>query len=177
MPGMTRYAKALLGLAKEQQAEETIGAALSQVVDIFADPVLAKMLALPTLSLNTRREIVEQLVTALSPHPLLGNFLRVLAENDRLNAVADIANAYQLLVERALGRVRAQVRSAAPLSEDELNALVDAFSRLTHMSVQPTVAIDPELLGGVVVEIEGRVYDASLQTQLQRLGATLAQQL
>jgi hypothetical protein len=94
---------------------------------IHADPVLAKMLALPTLSLNTRREIVEQLVTALSPHPLLGNFLRVLAENDRLNAVADIANAYQLLVERALGRVRAQVRLAAPLSEDELNALVDAF--------------------------------------------------
>jgi F-type H+-transporting ATPase subunit delta len=108
---------------------------------------------------------------------LLGNFLRVLAENDRLNALADIERAYHRLLERALGRVRAKVRVAAPLPEDELSDLVDAFSRLTHLTVIPTVEVDPELLGGVVVEIAGRVYDASLKTQLQRMGKTLAQQI
>ena len=180
MPGTAaarRYAKALLGLAREQGAEEAVGAELSQVASVLADPALAKVLALPALPLKTRRDIVEQLVTALSPLPLLSNFLRVLAENDRLSAIADIENAYQRLLERAMGRVRAGVRSATPLSEEELKSLVDAFSRLTGMTVLPTVEIDPELLGGVVVEIEGQVYDASLKTQLRRLGETLVQQL
>jgi F-type H+-transporting ATPase subunit delta len=44
------------------------------------------------------------------------------------------------------------------------------------MTVIPTIELDPALLGGVMVEIEGRVYDASLKTQLQRLGETLARQ-
>jgi F-type H+-transporting ATPase subunit delta len=177
MSGITRYAKALLGLAKEQGAEETIGTELSQVVSILSDPMLAKTLALPTLSLRTRRAIVDPLVNTLSPQPLLGNFLRVLAENDRLKDLPDIERSYQRLVEQMLGRVRAKIRSAAPLSDEELQKLVEAFSRLTQKTVIPSVEVDPELLGGVVVEIEGQVYDASLRTQLRKMGEALAQQL
>lgn len=176
-PAARRYAKALLNLAREQGVQETAGVELVQVVEVLTDPSLARVLALPNLPPKARRDIVEQLVATMSLQPLLGNFLRVLAENDRLNAVAAIENAYQRLLERVVGRVRAKVRSAAPLSEEELNTLVNAFSRLTHMTVVPTIELDPELFGGVVVEIEGRVYDASLKTQLQRLGETLAQQL
>ena len=124
-----------------------------------------------------RKEIVDQLVKALSPQPLLGNFLRVLAENDRLKDFSLIEKSYQRLLEQSLGRVRANIRVAAPLSEDELKALVEAFSMLTQKTVLPTITVDPALLGGVVVEIEGRVYDASLKTQLQRLGESLVQHL
>jgi len=180
MPGTTaarRYAKALLSLATEQGVQERVGTELSQVAIVLADPTLAQLLALPNLPLKTRKEIVEQLVKALSLEPLLSNFLRTLAENDRLNALSPVEIAYQRLLERALGRVRATVRSAVSLSEEELKELVDAFSRLTHMTVVPTVELNPELIGGVVVEIEGRVYDASLKTQLRRLGEALAQQL
>jgi F-type H+-transporting ATPase subunit delta len=175
-PAARRYAKALLELAREQGGQEAVGAELARVAEVLADPGLAQILALPNLPLKTRREVAEQLGTTLSLQPLTSNFLRVLAENDRLDVVPEIENAYQHLLERALGRVRAKVRSAAPLSAEELNALVAAFSHLTHMSVIPTVELDPELLGGVMVEIEGRVYDASLKTQLQRLGETLARQ-
>jgi F-type H+-transporting ATPase subunit delta len=157
--------------------QEVVGIELAQVVEVLAEPSLARVLALPNLPLTARKDIVEQLVATISPQPFLSNFLRVLAENDRLNVVADIESAYQRLLERVMGRVRAKVRSAAPLSEEELNTLVDAFSRLTHMTVVPTIELDPELLGGVMVEIEGQVYDASLLTQLRRLGEALVQQL
>src|SRR5712691_1020173 len=180
MPGTLaarRYAKALLDLARAQGMQETVGVELARVAEVLADPSLAKMLAVPNLPLKTRKDIVEQLGATLSLQPLMGNFLRVLAENGRLSIVTDIESAYQRLLERALGRVRAKVHAAAPLSEEELNALVDAFSRLTNMTVLPTIELDPELLGGVMVEIEGRVYDASLKTQLQRLGQTLARQM
>lgn len=180
MPATTaakRYAKALLGLAHEQRTQETVGTELSQIASVLAEPTLARLLALPTLPLKARREIIEQLTGTLSPQPLVDNFLRVLAENDRLREIADIDTAYQQLLERMLGRVRVKVRSAAQLPEEELQALVDAFSRLTGMTVVPAVEVDQELLGGAVVEIEGRVYDASLRTQLQRMGKALAQQL
>jgi len=176
-PAARRYAKALLDLARQQGEQEIIGIEFSKVVEVLTEPTLAKVLALPNLPLTTRRTIVEQLVATVSLQPLLSNFLRVLAENDRLSTIADIESAYQRLLEHVMGRVRVKVRSAAPLSEEELNALVEAFSRLTRMTVIPTIELDPELLGGVLVEIEGQVYDASLKTQLQRLGETLAQQL
>src|SRR5215813_669981 len=176
-PAARRYAKALLDLARGQGLQETVGVELARVTEVLADPSLAQLLALPNLPLKTRRDITERLSTALALQPLTSNFLRVLAENGRLDIIPQVENAYQHLLERALGRVRAKVRAAAPLSEEELNALVDAFSRLTNMTVLPTIELDPELLGGVTVEIEGRVYDASLKTQLQRLGETLARQM
>ena len=180
MPGTMvakRYAKALLGLAQEQQVAESVGSELTQVAEVLAEPTLARVLALPTLPVQACRDIVEQLIRTLSPQPLVSTFLRVLAENGRLNILADIAEAYQRLLEHALGRVRTKVCSAAPLSEAEAQAVVDAFGRLTQKTVVPTFELDPELLGGIVVEIEGRVYDASFKTQLRRLGESLARQL
>jgi len=177
MSGITRYAKALLSLAQEQNLAETIGTELAQTAEVFSDPTLAKTLALPQLSPRTRKGIVDQLTNTLKPQPLLGNFLRVLAENDRLKDFPLIEKSYQRLLEQSLGRVRANIRVAAPLRDDELQALVDAFSKLTQKTVIPTVTMDPALLGGAIVEIEGRVYDASLKTQLQRIGESLAQHL
>ena len=177
MAGITRYAKALLGLAQEQNLIESTGIELAKVAEVLAEPTLAKTLSLPNLSPKTRKDIVDQLIKAFSPSALLGNFLRVLAENDRLKNFPEIERAYQQLLEQQLGRVRARIRIAMPISDGELQSLVDAFSRLTQKTVVPAVEIDPELLGGVVVEIAGKVYDASLKTQLQRIGESLTQHL
>lgn len=180
MPGTAaarRYAKALLSIAQESNEEEAIGAELSQIANILAEPNLAQTLALPNLPPKVRRSIVEQLITAASPKPVVANFLRVLAENDRLSVFADIDIGYQTLLEKLFGRVRATIKSSAELSEQELKSLVDAFSQMTQKTVIPTVKVDPDLLGGVTVEIEGRVYDASLKTQLRRVSEALAQQL
>ena len=81
------------------------------------------------------------------------------------------------LLDKALGRVRARVRSAVELETEEKQLLVRTFSQLTHKTVEPSFETDAALLGGVVVEVEGRVYDASLKTQLARLGEQLARQI
>ena len=176
-PAARRYAKALLDLAQAQKAEETIGNELSQLVSAIADPAIEKVLFLPTLPLKARKDIIEQIIASAKLHPTLSSFLRVLADNDRLMILRDIHDAYEALLEAASGKVRAQIRTAAALSETELRSLVDAFSRRTKKTVLPTVTVDPTLLSGIVVEIEGRVYDASLQAQLRRMGDALAQQI
>jgi len=171
-----RYAKALLDLATAQKAEEQVGQELSPIAAALADPAVAQVMTLQTLSAKARKDIVDQLVASLSPHPLVGNFLRVLAENDRLHALTDIVDTYQALLEEALRKIRVHIRSAATLSTEELQSLVETFGRLTNKTVIPTVEVDPDLLGGVVVTIAGQVYDASLKSQLRRMGEALAQQ-
>ena len=175
-PAARRYAKALLDLAKGQKAEEQVGQELSQIASALADPAVAQVMTSQTLSAKARKDIVDQVVASLSPHPLVSNFLRVLAENDRLTALTAIGDTYQILLEEALGKTRVHIRSAATLSKKELQSIVDAFSRLTKKTVIPTVEVDPDLLGGVVVTIAGQVYDASLKSQLRRMGEALAQQ-
>jgi F-type H+-transporting ATPase subunit delta len=165
-----------LDLAKGQKAEEQVGQELSRIASALADPAVAQIMTLQTLSAKARKDIVDQLSASLSPHPLIGNFLRVLAENDRLSTLPDIGDAYQTLLEEALGKTRAHIKSAAALSKKELQSIVDVFGRLTKKTVIPTVEVDPDLLGGVVVTIEGRVYDASLKSQLRRMGEALVQQ-
>ena len=172
-----RYAKALLSLAQEQGEGETIGAQLGQIAEFFTDPELAKILALPALPASVRQDIVAQLIAQGSPHEIVEKFLRVLADNDRLLDISAINAAYQQLLDTALGRVRAQVRSAVELKEEEKLLIANTFSQLTHKTVEPSFETDATLLGGVVVEVEGRVYDASLKTQLTRLGDQLARQL
>lgn len=175
-PAARRYAKALLELAREQKAEEAVGQELSHIATALADPEVAQILMRQTPSAKGNKVLVDQLVTSLSPHPLIANFLRVLAENDRLTALADIGETYQTLLEEALGKIRVRIKSAAPLSKKELQSVVEAFGRLTKKTVIPTTEVDPDLLGGIVVTIAGQVYDASLKSQLRRMGEALAQQ-
>lgn len=175
-PAARRYAKALLELAREQKTEEAVGQELSHIAAALADPAVAQILMRQTPSAKGNKAFVDQLVTSLSPHPLIANFLRVLAENDRLATLADIGETYQTLLEEALGKIRVQIKSAAPLSKKELQSVVEAFGRLTKKTVIPTTEVDPDLLGGVVVTIAGQVYDASLNSQLRRMGEALAQQ-
>jgi F-type H+-transporting ATPase subunit delta len=176
-PAARRYAKALFELAQAQKAEDTIEAELSQIISAIADPAIEKVLFLPTLPLKARKDIIEQIIASSKLHPTLSSFLRVLADNDRLTMLKDVHGAYQALLEAASGKVRAQIRTAEKLSAKDLRSLVDAFSRRTGKTVIPTVTVDPTLLSGIVVEIEGKVYDASLQAQLRRMGDVLAQQI
>ena len=180
MPGTQaarRYAKALLSLAQEQEAGEIIGSQLAQVAQLFTDPELAKILTLPALPLRARQSIVQQVISQAAPHDTFVKFLRVLADNNRLRDLVDIDRAYQRLLDKVLGRIRAQIRSAAALSEEEAQTITAAFSRLTKKTVEASFAVDTELLGGIIVEVEGQIYDASLKTQLARLESQLAQQL
>src|SRR4051794_21271082 len=111
-----RYAKALFDLAQAEKAADAIGNELSQIVSAVADPAIEKVLLLPTLPLKARRDMVEQIVASAKPKPTLGSFLRVLADNDRLTMLKDVHDAYQALLERASGKVRAHIRTAVALS-------------------------------------------------------------
>ena len=169
-----RYAKALFELARETSDVEVPGQELAAVAGALEDPGVAALLERVTLDERARRTMVSRVAARLGLSRLLTNFLAVLAANNRLRELGAIERAYQRLEDQALGRVRAHVRSARPLTEESRRRINEVFEHQTGKRVIAEASVDPELLGGVVVEIAGRVFDGSLRTRLERLERSLA---
>jgi len=169
-----RYAKALFELARETGDVEVPGRELATVAGGLEDPGVAGMLERIALDGEARRTLASQVSAALGLSKLLTNFLAVLAANNRLRELGAIERAYQRLEDEALGRVRARVRSARPLTDESRRRINEVFEHRTGKRVIADASVDPELLGGVVVEVAGRVFDGSLRTRLERLERSLA---
>jgi F-type H+-transporting ATPase subunit delta len=169
-----RYAKAIASIAKEQGALEAIGEELRRLAGVAADPAIAPILANPLLSADSRRAIARSLGEQLRLGPMARNFLSLLADHQRLDHLAAIADRYDRIVDKELGRVRARVRTAVELSAEESQAVDAALERLTGRKVIAERSVEHELIGGMVVEVEGTVYDGSVRTQLRRLASAMA---
>jgi F-type H+-transporting ATPase subunit delta len=173
-----RYARALFSIAVEAGSPsfEDVGAELSRLAHLFHDAGLASVLGGGALDATARREILDRVVAETGVAPVVANFLRLLGDHGRLGELEAIDREYRRSSDRELGRVRAKVRTARPLDEDGVRAITRAFEGGAGGSVLAEVEVDPDLLGGVVVEIQGKVYDGSVRRELERLRASLAGQ-
>jgi F-type H+-transporting ATPase subunit delta len=170
-----RYAQALLGLARERDALAAVGDELTRATATFAEPTLRAVVLNPGIAAGARRAVVGAVVEKLGVSTIVGNLIRLLADRDRLAVLPDIARAYEAIVDRELSRARVTVRSAVALSDPHLVELEQLARRLTHSNqVVMSTHVDPELIGGVVLDASGTVYDGSVKTQLARLAKRMA---
>lgn len=168
-----RYGRALFELAAEAKTTEEVGAGLSELATAVAS-LDTGALAPGLLSPAQREQLSKTLVASLGADSLLGKFVGVLAANDRLDQLPSIRDNFRRMEDEAAGRVRILVRSATALTDSEREALRKKFETITGRLVLDTVEVDAQLLGGVTVEAEGRVYDGSVRTQLARLERDMA---
>jgi F-type H+-transporting ATPase subunit delta len=103
----------------------------------------------------------------LAPHTL--SFLLVVLQHDRMAHLAEIAEAFDSLLNERLGIVVAAVRSARPLEEPEKQELASALRARTGKQVEMTFTLDPGLIAGVVAQVGSTIYDGSVRGQLERL--------
>jgi F-type H+-transporting ATPase subunit delta len=169
-----RYAKALFALAKDGGALQPTADQLARAAAIAGDPTVDPVLRSPLLSAARRRDVAEMLIRELRLPDLLARFVRLLADHQRLAALPAIAEHFRDLLDHELGRVRIAIQSARALEPRQEEAVIATFAKLTGKQVIPTVAVNPDLLGGVIVEAEGKVYDGSVRTHLDRLAKELA---
>ncbi|MFO7155022.1 MAG: ATP synthase F1 subunit delta [Pseudomonadota bacterium] len=163
-----RYARALLASVGDDF--ERAHADLSAIVGSLRDaPEVMEFFADPTVSRKRKADAVEKLIEAGKPHPLVANFLRVLAARNRLGHLEDIARVFDELVDERLGRVKAEVVSAAPLAADQEARIRETLVRATRREVELSTRVDPSILGGLVAKVGSKVFDGSLRTQLGAL--------
>ncbi|RTL62425.1 MAG: F0F1 ATP synthase subunit delta [Hyphomicrobiales bacterium] len=165
-----RYAAALFELAKEQQALDQVAGDfknLSALLDESAD--FRTLVRSPVIAAADQAKALDAILAKAGANPLTANFLRVIARNRRLFAVGDMMREYALLLARFKGEVSADVATAHPLTEAQLNQLKDTLRISIGKEVQVNTRVDPNLLGGLVVKVGSKMIDSSLRTKLNNL--------
>jgi F-type H+-transporting ATPase subunit delta len=165
-----RYAAALFDLAKEQNALNEVASdfkALTALLGESAD--FRTLVRSPMIAATDQVKALNAVLAKAGANPLTANFLRVIARNRRLFAVGDMMREFALLLARFRGEVSADVASAHPLSEAQLNQLKDTLRISIGKEVQVNTKVDPNLLGGLVVKVGSKMIDSSLRTKLNNL--------
>lgn len=164
-----RYAEALFRTAEQQGLVEKVEADLLQIQEILRDnPRLQRALKAPTLSIQQKNGLLDAtLGERISP--LTRRFLHLLVEKRRESALQEAPGEFHRLADRARGRSQVQVWSATPLSDDQSSRLRSALEQRTGKSIVLHLNVDPELLGGVVVQVGDTIIDGSIRNKLTQL--------
>ena len=164
------YARAAFSVASEQSALSAWSDALAFAARIAADPQVAALLGDPRLT-------AEAAVTLLSPDAAaqdFDGFLRLLFDNHRLPLLPEITGLYDALRFEAEHVVKATITAAEALPASEIETLKAALRRRFGREVEVDTAVDPALIGGVLIDAGDVVIDGSLRGKLERLQAALA---
>jgi len=165
-----RYAVASFELAREQDALDEVAADLSglrALLDESAD--LRRLIRSPVISREEQGRAIVTLAERVGFHQLTRQFLGLLAHKRRLFVLPQIITVYLAMLSEHKGEVRAELTSAVALSAAQLEALKERLTAAIGQTVTVATAVDPGLLGGLVVRVGSRMIDASLRTKLQRL--------
>ena len=165
-----RYAKALVQLGSEGGQVDRFREELGAIERLFsANAELRAAFADPALTLEQKKAIMKELVAKAACTELVGNFLMLLVDKNRVAFLGQIVQAYERLADEFSGVIRPMIRTAFPLDASQVAAIQGALEKRSGKKVVPQVAVDQSLLGGVVTQIGDIAYDSSVKTQLKRI--------
>jgi F-type H+-transporting ATPase subunit delta len=165
-----RYATALFELARDSKALTQVETSLDNVRKALDEsPTFRLLVASPVVSRGDATRAVAAVGGELQLDPTTAKFLGVLAQNRRLNQLPQIIRAFRALAAQYRGETTAEVTSAHPLDDDQVDALKQQLRTRLGRDVNVDLSVDPSLLGGLVVKIGSQMIDSSIKTRLNSL--------
>jgi F-type H+-transporting ATPase subunit delta len=175
-----RYARALVDLVAAPgsplQPQEAVAQVRAVAATVAGSAELRTALLTPAISNALKRAVMGRLFDEMSVSELIRNFVFVIINHRRIGLMAEIPEAFELLVDERLGFVRAEVKSASALDARRSASLEAELSRLTGKRMRLHFDVDSDLLGGVLARIGSTVYDGSIRGELQQLRRQLTEQ-
>ncbi len=163
------YAAALFMLAAEEHKENEYERGLGVVLAAFAaQPEYTDFLTSPGIALGERLRALEDAFAASVPEHVL-SFVQLLCEHGRVRMLADCVKEYRKLLDEFNRVSVATVRCSVPLTDQEKAHLRQKLEKMSGHRVDLVCSHDPSLLGGVVVEMDGRCIDGSVRRRLHEV--------
>lgn len=168
------YAEALLVAAQKKNAIEETGAELGEFVAgvLDKDASVDQFLASPVVGKKAKSAALDSVLPGRASD-LIRGLSAVLIRNGRLDLFRGIAAAYRQLLDERAGRVGVKVTVAAGLNESQTATLSESLAALLKQEPVLNVRVDPDLLGGMIIQVGDRVIDTSVRTRLQTLRSLL----
>lgn len=166
----SRYANALLDLAAGKKLVDKVEADIKDLGTMLQESEdLNALVRDPRISKKVQRDTMDALAKKAKFQTLTGNFLNVLIENGRLNALEAIIKTFHKELAKSRGERVAQVKVAQDMTDKQRKELETALSKASGSTVTLDVKVDPSLLGGMVVTLDSRMIDDSVAGKLERL--------
>ncbi len=160
----------MFDLAREARALDAVAADLDRLSALVAaTPDLARLVRSPAIGRADQGRAMAAVMERLELSDLVRRLVGVLSANRRLSGLGDVARVFRALLARERGETTAELISAAELPAAQVQAIRAALTRAAGREVALLSRVEPELIGGVVVRMGSRMYDASLKGKLDRL--------
>ena len=172
-PVSRNYAEALLALATKAENREGFGVMIRDVANAIAQDATVKLfLESPRVSYERKNEILSHAFGDRVPRVFL-RFLQTMVHNRRQMMIPEIATAYMKLLDAEEGRVHAEVTLARPVTDAETKDIGAQLSRVLGKIVLPRIAVDPAIMGGIIVRVGNTVMDGSVSRRLSKLATRM----
>ena len=167
----TRYARALLEVSLQDGDPDRVERDLAVFAKLLDEhPTLGRALLNPAVSPARKRAVVSAMAEQGGrTSPIVERLLSMLAERDRLSLVPELLDVYRERLRDHRGIMRAQLTTAAPLDDRRAAAFAEALGRATGRQVRVERNVDAALVGGLIAQVGGTVYDGSVARHLERL--------
>ena len=161
------YAKALFMLSSEKECIEEYKNALEKVEEIFKEnPMYVEFLYTFAIPLEERLNALEEAFSALLPRDVL-SFLKILCEKKHIQKFHECAKYYYALYNEIDKISNVKVTSAIELTDNQKASLKDKLESLSKKTVAIDYIVDKSILGGLIIESDGKIIDSSIKKHLK----------
>jgi len=162
------YAGALYEAARDRGSVDVVRGQLSELASAMeATPELEAFLSNPQLDPGAKASVLDE-VTG-DADPTVRNFVRVVAAKGRAGQLRQIIEEFEAIVDREQGRLTVELTTAHELDDAETAAIVRQIEQASGRTVEATRAVDPDLIGGLILQAGSLRVDASVRGRLNRL--------
>ena len=171
----TPYAEAFLQVANESQQTEEIVSQTKEILQLVGDsPELEKTLSSPILEKELKKKILIQLFSDKINNSLL-NLLKLLADRQRIGILVPILERFLEIYRENSNIALATVTSAVELSDEQKDLITQKIISIAGTEkLELVTKTDPSLIGGFVASVGSKVIDASIASQIRKLGLSLS---
>ena len=167
------YARSLFEAAKERDKLDDVRDQLAQVsAALGEDQSLQIFFFSPYFSTEEKKDGVRKAITGADE--LVANFLELLIENHRMPAIFRVRRVYDELWAEENKLLAVQITSAVELDDKVIKDIGDEIGKRTGRKIDLTAEVEPDILGGIVVQVGNSIMDASIRNRLERLRKQVA---
>ncbi len=163
-----RYAKAVLSLASDQNIAEAVNNDMKLIATTIAgNKDLNNMLQSPVIKSSNKKDVLLEVFKG--SNAMTTNMINTLITNRRLALLNDVAASYNRLYDELKGVQIAQVTTAVPLTDDLKVKVLAKAKELTGKDVEVKNIVDADILGGFILRVGDKQYNASIANKLNKL--------
>jgi F-type H+-transporting ATPase subunit delta len=159
-----RYAQAVFEIALEKKELERWQSDLQKIVEAVSDDTVLAALENPKFRFDDKSRLLAKSLGDINPLAL--NLVQMLIARVSVGMIGSIAEEYERLINEYKGIQTARVTTAVPLDDKDKKRLAENLGAMTGKKVDVKSEVDPEIIGGIIARIDGKLLDGSTRSKL-----------